>query len=73
MLSGSGEFPFVALPEPGGDEVELALRGEERTLVVDGMREFGTVPELETLATGDAVIRAARLDGNLWEVRVDPL
>jgi hypothetical protein len=63
----------VALPEPGGDEVELALRGEERTLVVDGMREFGTLPELETLATGDAVIRAARLDGNLWEVRVDPL
>lgn len=63
----------VALPEPGGDEVELALRGEERTLVVDGIREFGTVPELETLAPGDAVIRAARLDGNLWEVRIDPL
>jgi hypothetical protein len=63
----------VTLPEPGGDEVELVLRGEERTLVVDGIREFGTVPELEALATGDAVIRAARLDGNLWEVRVDPL
>ena len=63
----------VELPEPGGDEVELALRGEERTLVVDGNRAFGTLPELEQLAQGDAVIRAARLDGNLWEVRVDPL
>jgi hypothetical protein len=63
----------VELPEPGGDEVELARRGEERTLVVDGNRVFGTLPELEQLAQGDAVIRAARLDGTLWEVRVDPL
>lgn len=63
----------VELPEPGGDEVELAVRGEERTLVVDGNRMFGTLPALEQLADGDAVIRAARLDGNLWEVRVDRL
>lgn len=63
----------VELPEPGGDEVELAVRGDERTLVIDGNRAFGTLPELEALAEGDAVVRAARLDGNLWEVRVDPL
>jgi hypothetical protein len=63
----------VELPEPGGDEVELARRGEDRTLVIDGNRAFGTLPELEALAPGDAVIRASRLDGNLWEVRVDPL
>jgi len=63
----------VELPEPGGDEVELVVRGEEKTLVVDGNRSFGTIPELEQLAEGDAVIRAARLDGALWEVRVDPL
>jgi hypothetical protein len=63
----------VELPEPGGDDVELAVRGEERTLVVDGNREFGTIPQLEALADGDAVIRASRLDGNLWEVRVVPL
>jgi hypothetical protein len=64
---------LVKLPEPGGDEVELALNGEERTLVVDGNREFGTLPALEALADGDAVIRASRLDGNIWEIRVDPL
>jgi hypothetical protein len=63
----------VELPEPGGDEIELVRRGEERTLVIDGNRSFGTVPELEQLSEGDSVIRAARLDGALWEVRVDPL
>jgi hypothetical protein len=63
----------IELPEPGGDEIELVLNGEEKTLVVDGNRSFGTMPELEQLADGNAVIRAARLDGSLWEVRVDPL
>jgi hypothetical protein len=63
----------VELPEPGGDEIELAIRGDERTLVVDGNRTFGTFPELEKLSEGDSVIRASRLDGVLWEVRVDPL
>jgi hypothetical protein len=63
----------IDLPEPGGDEVELAVRGDERTLVIDGNREFGTLPELEGLSSGDSVVRAARLDGTLWEVRVDPL
>jgi hypothetical protein len=63
----------IELPEPGGDEVELVVRGEERTLVVDGNRSFGTLPELEALVQGDAVVRAARLDLALWEVRVDPL
>jgi hypothetical protein len=63
----------VQLPEPGGDEVELVVNGDEKTLVVDGIRSFGTMPELEQLTDGDAVIRAARLDGDLWEVRVDPL
>ena len=63
----------IKLPDPGGDEVELAVHGDEKTLVVDGNRSFGTIPELETLSNGDAVIRASRLEGDLWEVRVDPL
>jgi hypothetical protein len=63
----------IELPEPGGEEVELVVRGDERTLVVDGNRSFGTLPELEKLTDRDAVIRAARLDGALWEVRIDPL
>ena len=71
-VAGHG-LRVVELPEPGGDEVELALHGDERTLLIDGNRAFGTLPELEALAEGDAVIRATRLDGNLWVVRVDPL
>jgi hypothetical protein len=67
------ELRVVELPEPGGDEVELVLHGDEKTLVVDGNRSFGTLPELEALTQGDAVIRASRIDGTLWEVRVDPL
>jgi hypothetical protein len=63
----------MKLPEPGGDEVELALNGDEKTLVVGGSRSFGTIPELEALAEGDSVVRASRLDGDLWEIRVDPL
>ncbi len=31
----------VELPEPGGDEIELVSRGDERTLVIDGNRSFG--------------------------------
>lgn len=71
-VAGHG-LRVVELPEPGGDEVELAIRGDERTLTVDGAQVFGTLPELEALASGDAVVRAARLDENLWEVRVDAL
>jgi hypothetical protein len=63
----------VELPEPGGDEIELAVLDGTQTLVVDGTRSFGTIPELTHLSDGNAVIRATRLDGNLWEIRVDPL
>ena len=61
--------------EVGGDTVELGVQGGERTLVVDGAQTFGTLPELEALA-GDLeayVLRASRLDGDLWEVQVVPL
>ena len=66
----------VQLPDRVGDTIELSVRGGERTLAVDGAREFGTVPELETLGSGrhrDYVVRAERLDGDWWEVKVDPL
>jgi hypothetical protein len=56
-----------------GDELELTVRGGERTLRVDGGPGFGSVRELETLADGDAAIRATRIDGEDWEVRVDRL
>jgi hypothetical protein len=66
----------VRLPRREGDTIELSKRGDERTLTVDGTREFGTVQELEAIASqrhDDYVARAERLDGDWWEVRVDPL
>jgi hypothetical protein len=51
---------------PDGETIELT----RDALVVDGERAFGSVPELEGL--GD-VVRAERLDGDLWEVKTSRL
>lgn len=62
--------------DPGGDEITLTFRDGERELLVDGARTFGSLPALERLAGGRFAayaLRAARLDGDLWEVDVSPL
>jgi hypothetical protein len=51
---------------PDGDSIELT----RDSLLVDGERAFGSIRELEGL--GD-VVRAERLDGDLWEVTASPL
>jgi hypothetical protein len=74
---GLRRIQVVELPDdPEGDEVVLTVSDGERTLVVDGRRAFGTIPQLEALAAargGSAVVQAGRLDGSLWEVEVMPL
>jgi hypothetical protein len=61
------KIEVVAIPNrPGGDTIELSPDG----VLVDGERAFGSVPELEN--RGD-VVRAERLDGDLWEIRVERL
>jgi hypothetical protein len=64
---------IAELPGLEGDELELAVHGEERSLTLDGRRTFGLNPELEQLVEGDAVVRGRRIDGDLWELKVDPL
>lgn len=61
--------------EIGGDTVELAVQDGERTVLVDGALAFGSFPSLDALAAGMPayVIRADRVDGDLWEVKVTPL
>lgn len=54
------------IPNQAGDSLELTSEG----LRIDGQRAFGSVKELEGL--GD-VVRAERLDGDLWEVRASSL
>ena len=57
----------VRLPNgPEGDAIELT----RESLLVDGEKIFGSIPELEGL--GD-VVRAERLDEDLWEVTASPL
>jgi hypothetical protein len=59
-----------------GDEIELSVSGGERTLLVDGAPAFGSLRQLERLGEArgdDFVVRAMRVDGDLWDVRVLPL
>jgi hypothetical protein len=58
-----------------GEELELAVQAGDRTLVVDGEHLFGSVPALESLA-GELeafVVRASRLDGDLFEIELSTL
>ena len=61
----------VAEFEAEGDELELVVNDGARTFTMDGARAFGTIPELERLGARESdsyVVRATRLDGNVWEV-----
>ena len=60
----------VELAGIAGEEIELVSHGSERELVIDGERSFGTIVALER---PEHVVRARRIDGELWEVEVDPL
>jgi len=62
--------------QAAGNEIGLTAKGDERELVVDGRKSFGSVPELEQLgkeASEDFFARAVRIDGDLWEVTVSRL
>jgi len=66
----------VATFSTEGEEVTLTRHEGARTLAVDGVDTFGSIPELEALGEreGDSyVARAKRIDGDLWEVQVDRL
>ena len=59
-----------------GDELQLVVTDETRTLVVDEMPSSASIPSLEAFAAeqfGSFVLRASRLDDLLWEVTVIPL
>jgi hypothetical protein len=61
---------LIELPGVAGEEVELTSNGEERTLLIDGERSFGSIPALERPGH---VVRARRVDGELWELEADAL
>ena len=62
--------------DPGGDAVELAWNGTERTVRIDGEPTLAGVPELEALGGSrhrTYVVTATRLVGPEWEVAIAPL
>ena len=66
----------VAVFEAPGEALEVIANDDGRTLVVDGERAFGAVPELVRLGERQGityVVRARRLEGTFWEVEAHPL
>ena len=73
----ANSIDVVELPEQiPGTRLELSLRRGERSLTVDGEPSLVPLPTLEALAAQeqeDYVVRAERLDGDAWEVKVSAL
>ena len=64
------------MPGLSGDEVELAATRDGRVLKVDGQTTLGRTPALERVGEvqgTEYVVRARRVDGDLWEVEASAL
>jgi hypothetical protein len=75
-IAGNRIDVVQAPEEIEGDTVSLAVKGIERTLLVDERPSLGDAPTLEAFARErhrDFVLHAERLDGDLWAVQVNPL
>jgi hypothetical protein len=74
---GARRIETVTLADdPGGDAVEIAWDGSERSVRIDGEPTLAGVSELEALGASrhrSYVVTAARLIGSEWEVAVAPL
>jgi hypothetical protein len=70
---------ITVVSEPGlvGEEAELVLTSSGSALTVDGQHRLAHVPALEAAGRAggsvEAVVRASRLDEDLWEVETAPL
>lgn len=71
----ANEIEVVELSEEvEGDTIEVTVTGGQRLLLVDGAPSFVRGRELDELAESpEFVARAERVDGNLWEVAIQPL
>jgi hypothetical protein len=66
----------VLTDDPGGDVVELAWDGRERSVRIDGAPTLAGVPGLERLGAerhSAFVVTASRVTGSTWDVFVAPL
>lgn len=73
---GARAIEVVREPDVRGEEAVLVLGPDRATLTVDGVSTLARAPALERVggALGsERVVRARRLDGDLWEVEAAPL
>jgi hypothetical protein len=67
---------LVELKSQNGQEIELVGSREGHVLRIDGRTTLGGSPELERLGSArgtDYVVRARRVDGDVWEVETAAL
>ena len=72
----ANRIAVAAVPELRGDEAELTSTREGKVLKVDGRTTLGSARGLERLGEAEGteyVVRATRLDGDLWEVEATAL
>ena len=71
------KLEVLALPDaPDGERIEVARNGDETTLSVEGRPVFGSLPALEQRGEREGaayVVRAERLDGDLFEIAATAL
>jgi hypothetical protein len=66
----------ASIPFPKGDELELSRKDSWDELRVDGQPSDARIPQLARLgeqAGPDFFVKAERIDGDFWEVRVSAL
>lgn len=73
---GASRIQTADVPGLAGEEAELVVTRDGHVLRVDGRTTLGRAPALERAgeAVGtEYVVRATRLDGELWEVEATPM
>jgi hypothetical protein len=72
----ASRIAIAAVPGLNGDRAELVVTRDGRTLNVDGRATLGHAPALERIGQSEGmeyVVRAERVDGDLWAVEATPL
>jgi hypothetical protein len=67
---GAKRVEIAELQGIEGEEIEVAIHGDVRTVLVDGEHAFGSIQQLERPGH---VVRARRLDGDRFELESTPL
>jgi hypothetical protein len=76
VLAGTAIETVELAHDPGGSFVELTWDGRDRVLRIDGVASLDSAAELDRLGASryeTYAVRVERLEGETWELNVDPL